>query len=1247
MGRGFASRLGVVGAILVLALAPATSRAQGYLESRAQDLLGRLKWPSDPPTLSDVARMMDCIQDRILDEGTVVVKHPDVWSQARMTYFRKEFENTMGKELGNFKDYLSARIARSDTASFSSQTALGASISPATAAATAPLTTPAQVSAEREAAVGFLNNTSTTTNQSPGLPGNATFPAPVSNFSLLNATTPVGTAPNSSGTLTANTTLPLGLEPNTHIDEESDYIKHLHQIRRVNLGDDNADSAGYGLYLLRVPVSIQPGDHTKKGFGAIVNLTVRHDFNPKFLQATYRNLVIYDLADILSPFVYELIRGGDAQNYQQALQTYWKSKSQNIAAKATMDKIESGLRSTTNFSPVSRLGQRTYAIAPSDVKRVFVAQNLLNLAFAAQQALDLGNSEKPATWKVRSTDVRNFLRHELEAAYDLMEGRCRDQPPLLQDVEYVENLTDQVYCRKFEGPKGVRVDSDLEFNEFYHLYESFAHRLPGNLRFRPIGVLCWGIAIQAGLLNRQLREDMKQTKGADGYTCPAEVDSIYFYPPEPGPQAETTFQEYIKARWPMMTFALEPVVDQQNIDDAYSRQRDLQLALAFALSSGRLSFRQALNYNRQLQYEAEAILLNQTVTSFAHGNDTFGWRFTPRYQTPPDESNIHAIANLLINGGPGRNYQIDNSKLEPGMRELTAVVVMPSFVRGMRLDVAGDWFRLHDPDERTIHTSRTIELGRRINEARDALEAACKCGKYRPEDVERLRARLHQLEVMLPLQTQFVKVPYQNTLGGIALFTQGETALAPELSGFEGIETIDPTPSTTTIYDILVYGRHFSIYGSSVVVGGVSLTRDITGGNTTQTATPTGPGSFDILSREVMRVRIQTPLQIATREDGQQVVELYVATPNGISNRLQIPAKSAAPSPAPAPAPTFPVAAAPGYTIIDSTLTITTVGTITGTGTVQYSSTPNPTSTDTRIRIQSNDPSRPLPTAINLFAVFPFGDYSLPVTLKNVPLVDDTYVLDSTMLDSLAQQIYNPIFKNGLKMPTTALVSRSILIQPVAPAGMVPTTWSTTNTLSVTIYVSLNAPPTANPQPKASADRPPTDSNNALAKIGPPRSVTPTGRAKDPLSQRVSLDPARPADLPLLPPEELVGFRLPLFQTQSPGPAGATGPLASTVPQGITAPSGLTVPGLTVTATIPTTPAPGAVPIPAPSQSSQAVVVVPQRGPTVNVSVPVTNIPKAKPRGGLFHRRQATTMAPASPAASARGPLLERLMGRP
>ena len=599
------------------------------------------------------------------------------------------------------------------------------------------------------------------------------------------------------------------------------------------------------------------------------------------------------------------------------------------------------------------------------------------------------------------------------------------------------------------------------------------------------------------------------------------------------------------------------------------------------------------------------------------------------------------------------------------------------------MDVAGDWFRLHDPDERTIHTARTIELGRRINEARDALDAACKCGKYRHEDVERLRARLHQLEVMLPLQTQFVKVPYENTLGGFALFTQGETALVPELSGYEGIEYLDPSQPC----DLLVYGKHFSIYESAVVVGGVALPRegssavvtkdasgnpvlygtalnsalrDVNGnlimigsdGKTILTVKDTG--SFDILSRQVMRVRIPGGVKTATREDGQQVVELYVSTPIGISNRLQIPAKAtAAPPP---PAPSFPVSAAPGYTFIETALTIGLSAQ--ATNPAGQPTGPNPFPPGTRIRIQSNDPSRPLPAAINLMAIFPFTNYSLPVKLNNIPLVDDTYVIQGKQLDDMASQLCKPILATQPSLPIANMTSSSVLIQPAAPAGMVPTTWATTNTLTISIAVTLNPPATSSwsvPVPGGRANATgPALADRTRSGIVPPRQFT--ERGKDPQARRAALEPARPdtptAELPPLPSEELAGFKLPSLLPASPVPPGFMMPLVlgqtpTPTPTGSTPlPGGILPPGVTLPPIIPAVPTPGPVPIPAPAQSSQTMVVVPQRGPTVNVSVPITNMPKSKSHS-LFHRRKSTTMAPASPAASARGPLMERLMGRP
>src|SRR5262249_44875845 len=154
--------------------------------------------------------------------------------------------------------------------------------------------------------------------------------------------------------------------------------------------------------------------------------------------------------------------------------------------------------------------------------------------------------------------------------------------------------------------------------------------------------------------------------------------------PYPEQAAEERFEQYVTKRWPIITFALDPVTDEQNIADASSVVRDLQLALAFAFSTGQINFNQLTQYQRRVAVDSEAILLNRTVTAFAHGNDTFGFRFTPRYQNPPlERSNFQALTNQLIKGSQGRNYQLKNSKLEAGQRELTAIVVMPSFLHGV------------------------------------------------------------------------------------------------------------------------------------------------------------------------------------------------------------------------------------------------------------------------------------------------------------------------------------------------------------------------------------------------------------------------------------------------------------------------------------------------------------------------------------------------------------------------------------
>jgi hypothetical protein len=405
-----------------------------------------------------------------------------------------------------------------------------------------------------------------------------------------------------------------------------------------------------------------------------------------------------------------------------------------------------------------------------------------------------------------------------------------------------------------------------------------------------MGFLCWTIAVDAALLNERLRDDMKRIEGRDGYHCAHDLKDLYFYVPAAGTSvgdyamASAAFEGYVKARWPLLTFSLDPVVDQQNIADALSIRRDLQLAISFAFASGRIGFNQMMRFHRLISIDAETIALNRTVTSFAHGNDTFGWRFTPRYQNPPSESNPRLIASMLFRTGPGPNYQQNKSKLERGQRELTAVIVMPSFLNSIRMDIRGNWFKLTHPENFTMSSGRMLEQGRFIKELQETdATTVCDAHRYRPEDVRGLQTILTQLRKMLPMQSASVNVPYENNLGGFDLFVPGTTALVPILVGYDGIDVVGsfpPTEAAASQPAFFLYGKHFSIHETKVVAGGRSVPDT----------------DVEILSREVMRIKVAKDVQateIKERAGSRKFVEIHVATPNGISNHVLIPMPNA------------------------------------------------------------------------------------------------------------------------------------------------------------------------------------------------------------------------------------------------------------------------------------------------------------------------------------------------------------------
>ena len=185
---------------------------------------------------------------------------------------------------------------------------------------------------------------------------------------------------------------------------------------------------------------------------------------------------------------------------------------------------------------------------------------------------------------------------------------------------------------------------------------------------------------------------------------------------------------------------------------------------------------------------------------------------------------------------------------------------------------------------------------------REGLACAGDAAQYRLDDLNRIATRIDQLERMLPLQTHVLSLPYDHTLGGFELFTQGAMSLIPELVGYEGIEGVDPSRVT----DLLLVGKHLSLSGTRVIVSGVSVPEEY----------------IDFISRRALRVRLPIGLAptttILSGSCTTPAYEVFVVTPSGTSNRLVIPwiAPLSLPSPLPSqhqtePAPPPPPAHAP------------------------------------------------------------------------------------------------------------------------------------------------------------------------------------------------------------------------------------------------------------------------------------------------------------------------------------------------
>lgn len=861
------------------------------------------------PTMMALAEDLDHLERHIEKYGSVVAKVPDVWGQARLTKHREEFEDQMRTNLTTFQETLQGSMARTDQAYFANAMALSAAISGPVATQTIPAGTlipnsTTVTTGETRQVIGIPNNpgiglvTGVDEQNKPVSSDllNPNFFTPAKGISVANFSQSIRTGTGAASSLA------ISLEPTIVLDQKARYLNHLNELRRINEGDDTADSPGYSLNLVRIPISVLPGKQTDKGYGAEITMTLTPHLGEELLPMTFRNLMVNDvtehlafpftaitndpeLRDQLKPASDEIKENKSSASSPQGLGDTRQpapGSSGNVAPpgdqlhslpipKPVGSQVQKPTQPLENKKANSFVGRAIEKGALKSIplpagtnrraRRPFPA-NEMGAIYGTEYVVDIGHAiasafERELAEKnvVHLTDIQSFLLEQTQAAHRFLSTPAMHGAWLLCDPCLAEAI--QAHRYDIVDLKRAQFNSIVETTTWpVGKDKSEASRLRN--------ALAWAILVEAALLNDHFVKDMRETASSRGTPTPPGVWLPYFLP-NPPPEARQAFNAYVQARWPIHVFALDPVTQDQNLGDSFRSRREMQLALSMAFVTGNISTRNMTRYARRLELDMETIALNRTAVGFSHGTDTFGWRFYPRYQTPDTESNATVLFRDMLWGGPSKDALLRQRRLEPGMRECLAIVIMPSFVPFATLETSSSWFKLTNPKHKEMDHTDAMKLSRTVktiqNCAGNVQDAAC----YRDGDWQRLWRRVEQLSARLPMQTLQAQVPFENTLGGFEMFSTGITDLAPELIGWYGEPGINLDKQTT----LFLVGNHFSVHHTKVIVGGTLIIDT----------------DARLLSREVMRVTI--PAGVNTVNG---MVDIHVATPYGVSQHLLVPA---------------------------------------------------------------------------------------------------------------------------------------------------------------------------------------------------------------------------------------------------------------------------------------------------------------------------------------------------------------------
>ena len=589
------------------------------------------------------------------------------------------------------------------------------------------------------------------------------------------------------------------------------------------------------------------------------------------------------------------------------------------ALNAALDQTFKSMDSSIN--PVSRKRPATMPIPQLMLESVIDRDSLVEVALDFQRNY-VGrhvawNEPSDKVPRIHLGDARDYLRSGLEGAYRLL-AHPRNRHLLCSTIE--SGLADKIKLGQTAEIAVLRqqfyqaLAGELGSGNHFVLADDVPGQQLGPSPPTAVRNLAWVVIVEMALLNDRLNEDVhniRLTRGDCG--CHPTRKFAYYLPMPASHEAELAdaeflaataeFQEYVRCRWPIHVFHVDPVVEDQNVRESSLLQRELAVAAAVGLASGRLNFLQANQFVRAYQEQIDTVQLHRTINGFSHGNDTFGWRFQPRIQTHANRGNLAAFGESLL--GRSADANLRDLAIEPGMRECTAIVLMPSFVPYCDFEVSTNWYRLDNPRSTELTTHASMKLSRSVRQMQDNANLCAQVSHlYREGEVSRLLNRVGQLEQELPFQSLRVQIPHENTLGGFELFSNGVTDFAPELVGWYGApgvvlggdgccpehcqqagdsaEEEDAAQSTTCTCEgetigkgttLFIVGNSFSVHETQVIAGGVAIPRE----------------HVKMISRQVVAVTI--PRCVATIQfDGRTYVDVHAATPYGVTNHLHVPA---------------------------------------------------------------------------------------------------------------------------------------------------------------------------------------------------------------------------------------------------------------------------------------------------------------------------------------------------------------------